>query len=76
VTVEMCSLCEQDPATTSYGFPVCAACRAFLERLDVDLKAMEAADPELARIANRSSKPYRERAREAIAARRKETPSP
>lgn len=84
MTVELCTLCGERPATTTWGFPVCDDCHGFLGRLDVDLKAMEDADPELAAIAGRVTgwpvgfdpRSYSDRAREAIAARRKETALP
>lgn len=84
MTAELCTLCEDRPATTSWGLPVCDECKAFLGRLDVDLKAMEDADPELAAIAGRVTgwpagldpRSYSDRAREAIAARRKEQALP
>lgn len=79
MTAALCTLCEHNPATTSWGLPVCDECHAFLGRLDVDLKAMEAADPELAALGGiftDRTKPYRERAREVIAARRQEEALP
>lgn len=79
MTAELCTLCEERPATTSWGLPVCDECHGFLGRLDVELKAMEDADPELAALAGifeDRTKPYRERAREAIAARRQEQALP
>ena len=47
---ELCSMCEQEPATTSYGYPVCRACRLWLigtiqPALD-DLEASQYAAPE------------------------------
>lgn len=45
-----CTMCEQAPATTHYGFPVCQPCCDGLIALDADLKQMEAQDPELARL--------------------------
>lgn len=68
----VCTFCEEAPATTTWGFPTCATCRAFLEVLDSELAAMEADDPHLAAAAEaaRGALTYRERARRAIAARR------
>lgn len=43
-------MCEERPATTVFAFPVCDECAEWLGKLDVQLKAEEAADPELARL--------------------------
>lgn len=48
-----CSLCEDDEATTTWGMPVCESCAAALTAMDVELKAMEAADPKLKALGDR-----------------------
>jgi hypothetical protein len=42
-----CTMCEEAPATTTWGFPVCQPCADALSMLDEDLKKMEAGDPAL-----------------------------
>jgi hypothetical protein len=32
-------MCEDAPATTTWGFPVCGACAEWLTQLDADLRA-------------------------------------
>lgn len=53
MATEVCAMCEERPATTVYGLPVCDECQAMLNTLDGDLKEMEAADPELAELGRR-----------------------
>lgn len=48
-----CTMCDERPATTTYGAPVCQPCHAGLVGLDVDLKRMEADDPHLAELGRR-----------------------
>lgn len=43
----LCTMCEEAPATTTWGFPVCQPCADFLAMLDDDLKRMEAGDSAL-----------------------------
>lgn len=45
---DLCSFCEEAPATTTWGLPVCQPCEDFLRGLNDDLTAMEADDPDLA----------------------------
>lgn len=40
-------MCDRGKATTTYGFPVCEPCRVWLVGVDAELKALEAADPDL-----------------------------
>lgn len=61
-----CSMCQERPATTTWGFPVCQQCADFLTRLDGELRA-EFGDPAPER--------YIDRARRAIAQRRREPSS-
>lgn len=42
-----CTMCEDAPATTTWGFPVCQPCADMLTMLDADLKKMEDGDPAL-----------------------------
>lgn len=35
---QICTMCEEAPATTTYGFPVCQECRDWLIYLDGELK--------------------------------------
>ncbi len=44
-------MCEQHPATKEFAFPVCDECHAWLTDLGGELKAMEDADPNLAKLA-------------------------
>lgn len=53
---------EQNPATTTWGFPVCQRCADFLTRLDSELKAEFPEPPER----------YIDRARRAIKQRKAE----
>ena len=46
-------MCGEEPATTTYGLPVCQPCRDGLVALDGEIKAMEADDPALAELAER-----------------------
>lgn len=46
-------MCEAQPATTTYGLPVCQGCYDGLVGLQGDLEAMEAADPWLAELGRR-----------------------
>jgi hypothetical protein len=39
----LCSMCEDAPATTTWGFPVCLPCAAWLDGLDVALRDEEQA---------------------------------
>lgn len=50
----LCTMCEQVPATTTYGFSVCQSCYDELFTLDAELKSMEAVDPELAEAGRRA----------------------
>lgn len=47
----ICTMCEEAPATTTYGAPVCQLCREWLVGLNGDLDAMEKADPALRKAA-------------------------
>lgn len=49
----LCTMCEEQPATTTWGFPVCQDCADMLTALNGELKEMEAADPELAEAGRR-----------------------
>lgn len=53
-SVERCTMCEEAPATTNWGLPVCQECADMLTRLDGNLKEMEADDPELAELGRRA----------------------
>lgn len=48
-----CSMCEAEPATTTWGLPVCQSCADALTSLQGDLAEMHAADPHLAELARR-----------------------
>lgn len=41
-------MCDEAPAVTTWGAPVCQPCADTLNGLHGELQAMEAADPELA----------------------------
>lgn len=43
-----CTMCEQAPAETTWGLPVCQPCADWLNRLHGDLEREEAAEPTLA----------------------------
>lgn len=47
--VSLCTMCDEEPATTSFGAPVCEGCREWLVGLQGELAEMEGADPDLAR---------------------------
>jgi hypothetical protein len=66
-----CTLCEQAPATTVWGFPVCQSCATGLGSLDVELQVMETFDPELAATGKRI-----EEAVEEVQRRFRENPLP
>ena len=50
---ELCSMCEEAPATERYGLPVCTPCLSMLVSIEGDLKEMEAADPALKELGER-----------------------
>ena len=52
-TLGLCTMCEQAPATTRWGFPVCQHCFDGLVETQADLEAMEADDPALAEAGRR-----------------------
>jgi hypothetical protein len=58
--LDLCSMCEQAPATTTWGFTVCQPCADWLSTLDGDVKAMEAADPELAEAGRQVEDAFRQ----------------
>ncbi len=62
---ETCAMCELATATKIYGMPVCDNCERWLVELDERLKAMEAADPELAELGRRVEAGCTEIVREA-----------
>jgi hypothetical protein len=35
---QICTMCEEAPATTSWGFPVCQPCADWLTFLDAELR--------------------------------------
>lgn len=49
----ICTMCEEAPATTTWGFPVCQPCADGLDATQSDLKEMEAEDPHLAALGRR-----------------------
>ena len=49
----LCSMCEEAPATDSYGLPVCENCFDMLTGLEKTLGEMEAKDPKLKRLGER-----------------------
>jgi hypothetical protein len=51
--------CEDAPATTRWGFPVCQDCYDDLVDLDGVLKTMEADDPELKAAGERVEESWR-----------------
>lgn len=53
VTPIVCTMCEEAPATTTRGFPVCQPCADWLTVLNADLTQMEAEDPALAEAGRR-----------------------
>lgn len=56
---DLCSMCESSPATTTWGLPVCQDCADGLDSLQGELRAMEEADPELARLGERAEEAMR-----------------
>jgi hypothetical protein len=48
-----CTMCDEQPATTAWIFPVCQDCFDDLTELQKDLEAEEAADPALAEAGRR-----------------------
>lgn len=54
-----CTMCEEAPATTTWGFPVCASCHVGLSALHADLQQMEAEDPELKRLGEEAEDAFR-----------------
>lgn len=48
VTPIVCTMCDEAPATTTWGWPVCQPCADWLRVLHAELQEMEANDPALA----------------------------
>jgi len=46
----ICTQCNEEEATTIYGFPVCEKCKVWLEWLDRELKVMEYNDAVLKQL--------------------------
>jgi hypothetical protein len=55
----VCTMCEEAPATTTWGFPVCQDCADGLDVLHTELQQMEAADPELAAAGERAEAAFK-----------------
>lgn len=49
----LCTMCEQEPATTTWGLPVCQPCADGLDETQQMLAEEEAADPHLAELGQR-----------------------
>ena len=47
MSLDLCTMCGEAPATTEYGYPVCQPCHDWLVVLDGHLKELEVGDPEL-----------------------------
>ena len=65
---ETCANCEEAPATTVWGFPVCEPCKSWLASIDGDLRAMEDSSPELKTLGERVERLWAEHSQKTASA--------
>jgi hypothetical protein len=71
---DLCTMCGEKPATTTWGFPVCQSCADGLDGLHADLKEMERTDPALRALVERQDRDaWRADLKRRVAARRAAT---